>query len=104
MAWPVLKESHPCTQKVRVRRTKSNVCGFGLSRQKAYEASMKALNIVVVGNGMVGHHFVDQLALSDVNACITVLGSETRPAYDRVHLSEVCSGKAPSDLALTTRE
>ncbi len=65
---------------------------------------MKALNIVVVGNGMVGHHFVDQLALSDVNACITVLGSETRPAYDRVHLSEVFSGKEPSDLALTTRE
>lgn len=65
---------------------------------------MKELNIVVVGNGMVGHHFVDQLALSDVNASITVLGSETRPAYDRVHLSEVFSGKEPSDLALTTRE
>jgi nitrite reductase (NADH) large subunit len=65
---------------------------------------MKELNVVVVGNGMVGHHFVDQLVLSEVNANITVLGSETRPAYDRVHLSEVFSGKEPSDLALTTRE
>jgi len=65
---------------------------------------MKELNVVVVGNGMVGHHFVDQLVLSEVNSNITVLGSETRPAYDRVHLSEVFSGKEPSDLALTTRE
>ena len=65
---------------------------------------MSAQKVVVVGNGMVGHHYVDQLAQSDIDAEITVLGSETRPAYDRVHLSEVFSGKEPSELALTTRE
>jgi nitrite reductase (NADH) large subunit len=65
---------------------------------------MKNVKVVVVGNGMVGHHFVDQMLESKVDANITVLGAETRPAYDRVHLSEVFSGKAPSDLAMTTRE
>lgn len=65
---------------------------------------MSAQKIVVVGNGMVGHHYVDQLIQSDIKADITVLGSETRPAYDRVHLSEVFAGKDPSELAMTTRE
>lgn len=65
---------------------------------------MKDIKVVVVGNGMVGHHFVDQLIASDVAAQITVIGAETRPAYDRVHLSEVFSGKEPKDLALTSRE
>ncbi len=62
------------------------------------------VSIVVVGNGMVGHHFVEELVKSELNASITVLGGETRPAYDRVHLSEIFDGKDPSDLALTTRE
>ncbi len=65
---------------------------------------MKSLNVVVVGNGMVGHHFVDQLAASETKAHITLLGAETRPAYDRVHLSEVFAGKEPEELALATRE
>jgi len=65
---------------------------------------MNKVNVVVVGNGMVGHHFVDQLLLSEANTKITVIGAETRPAYDRVHLSEVFSGKEPEDLAMTTRE
>jgi nitrite reductase (NADH) large subunit len=45
------------------------------------------LNVVVIGNGMVGHHYVEQLAASPIVARITVIGGETRPAYDRVHLS-----------------
>ena len=65
---------------------------------------MSKLKVVVVGNGMVGHHYVDTLAASDVDADITVIGGETRPAYDRVHLSEIFDGKEPSDLSLTTRE
>lgn len=65
---------------------------------------MSQLNIVVVGNGMVGHHYAEQLAKSEVDAKITVIGGEPRPAYDRVHLSEVFSGKAPEDLAMVTRE
>ncbi|WP_448555528.1 nitrite reductase large subunit NirB [Thalassotalea montiporae] len=64
----------------------------------------KQLNVVVVGNGMVGHHFVEQLAnlresAKQVN--ITVLSAENRLAYDRVHLSEYFAGKTAQDLALT---
>ena len=65
---------------------------------------MNKLKIVVVGNGMVGHHYVETLFVSDIPADITVIGGEPRPAYDRVHLSEVFDGKAPEDLAMTTRE
>ena len=65
---------------------------------------MKKLKVVVVGNGMVGHHFVEQMIQSESNIELTVLGGETRPAYDRVHLSEIFSGKEPHELALTTRE
>jgi len=65
---------------------------------------MSKLKVVVVGNGMVGHHYVETLANSAVNAEITVIGGEPRPAYDRVHLSEVFDGKDPIDLGLTTRE
>jgi nitrite reductase (NADH) large subunit len=60
--------------------------------------------LVVVGNGMVGHHLVEQLLNEKTNWQITVIGAEPRPAYDRVHLSEVFAGKEPAELALTTRE
>ncbi len=62
------------------------------------------MKVVVVGNGMVGHHYVETLVNSDVQAQITVVGGETRPAYDRVHLSEVFDGKQPEDLSLCSRE
>jgi nitrite reductase (NADH) large subunit len=62
------------------------------------------LKVVVIGNGMVGHHYIEQLVASSVEAEITVIGGEPRPAYDRVHLSEFFAGRSPEDLALTTRE
>ena len=65
---------------------------------------MSKRKILVVGNGMVGHHFVETLVNADLDVQITVLGEETRPAYDRVHLSEVFAGREPADLALATRE
>lgn len=61
-------------------------------------------NIVVVGNGMVGHYYVEKLVEQSDDYQLTVIGGEPRPAYDRVHLSEVFAGKKPEDLALTTRE
>jgi nitrite reductase (NADH) large subunit len=64
---------------------------------------MDKQKIVVVGNGMVGHHFVEQI-MKDERYAITVIGAEPRPAYDRVHLSAVFDGSTPADLALTTRE
>lgn len=64
---------------------------------------MAVSRIVVVGNGMVGHYYVEKLALMPGKFDITVIGAETRPAYDRVHLSEIFAGKKPEDLALTSR-
>ncbi len=58
--------------------------------------------IVVIGNGMVGHHFVATLMRSGSRARVTVVGEETRIAYDRVHLSEVFAGSDPEDLALSS--
>jgi nitrite reductase (NADH) large subunit len=65
---------------------------------------MDTLKVVVVGNGMVGHHYVDTLAKSEIDAQITVLGGEPHPAYDRVHLSELFDGKKASDLSLASEE
>ncbi len=65
---------------------------------------MKKQKILVIGNGMVGHHYVDQLAATNLPVEITVIGGETRPAYDRVHLSEFFAGRKPEELALTTRD
>lgn len=65
---------------------------------------MSKRKILVVGNGMVGHHFVETLVNAGLDVEITVVGEEPRPAYDRVHLSEVFAGREPADLALVTRE
>ncbi|MGK0338111.1 MAG: nitrite reductase (NADH) large subunit [Candidatus Azotimanducaceae bacterium] len=62
---------------------------------------MQKADVVVVGNGMVGHHFVESLNNISPALSITVLGEESAPAYDRVHLSDVFAGTDPSDLALT---
>lgn len=66
--------------------------------------SKPANKVVVVGNGMVGHHFVEQLRHQNADIQITVLSAESRLAYDRVHLSEYFSGKTADDLAMTTPE
>ncbi|WP_213881756.1 nitrite reductase large subunit NirB [Pseudomonas sp. dw_358] len=58
--------------------------------------------LVVVGNGMVGHHCVEQLiergALAHYR--IHVLGEEPVRAYDRVHLSEYFTGRDAEGLAM----
>ncbi len=64
---------------------------------------MSSKQIVVIGNGMVGHHFVKTLVESGADCRITVIGEEPRPAYDRVHLSEVFAGRDPGELALVSR-
>ncbi|MDO7912507.1 nitrite reductase large subunit NirB [Pseudomonas sp. 22-AL-CL-001] len=59
-------------------------------------------NLVVIGNGMVGHHCVEQLvqagALSRYR--IHVFSEEPLRAYDRVHLSEYFGGRDAESLAL----
>ncbi|WP_346837352.1 nitrite reductase large subunit NirB [Microbulbifer sp. SAOS-129_SWC] len=58
--------------------------------------------LIVIGNGMVGHHFLEQLASRPEKALfeVTVFCAEPRPAYDRVHLSEYFAGRSADDLAL----
>ena len=59
------------------------------------------VKIVVLGHGMVGHKFLERLALENApHLCVTVLCEEPRPAYDRVHLSEFFNGKSAEDLSL----
>ena len=55
--------------------------------------------VVVVGNGMVGHRFVE-LAAAVPGVAVTVFGEEPRTAYDRVHLSDYFAGAGVDDLAL----
>ena len=59
-------------------------------------------NLVVIGNGMVGQHFLAQLVASSIkdDYTITTFCEEPRVAYDRVHLSAFFSGKTADDLSL----
>ena len=59
------------------------------------------MKLVVIGNGMVGHRLLEELAEPRIAELgITVLGEEPRAAYDRVHLSEFFCGRSAEDLAL----
>lgn len=63
---------------------------------------MNKQRIVVVGNGMVGHKFIDILITDEsVDYDIITFSEESRLAYDRVQLSGFFSGKTADDLALT---
>ncbi len=58
--------------------------------------------LVVIGNGMVGQHFLTSFVTGsgkDEYEIVTFC-EEPRPAYDRVHLSEFFSGKTAEDLSL----
>ncbi|QEK92610.1 nitrite reductase large subunit [Achromobacter insolitus] len=58
--------------------------------------------LVVIGNGMVGHHCVEQLIARGAldRYRIHVFGEESRRAYDRVHLSEYLDGRDAESMAL----
>lgn len=67
---------------------------------------MNKQRIVIVGNGMVGHKFIDNI-LADPRAeeCELVAFSEEPVlAYDRVQMSSYFSGFTAQDLALTTEQ
>ncbi|MCU9951142.1 nitrite reductase large subunit NirB [Pseudomonas sp. PDM13] len=63
---------------------------------------IKSEILVVIGNGMVGHHCVEQLIERGALARyqVHVYGEERQRAYDRVHLSEYFAGKDAEALAL----
>ena len=56
--------------------------------------------LVVIGNGMVGHHLVRTLTERGVGWRIIVLAEEPRPAYDRVALSSYVDGWDAAKLDL----
>lgn len=58
--------------------------------------------LIVVGNGMVGQRFVDDLIANGGldTYSVTVIGDEPTPAYDRVALSSWFDGASTSDLLL----
>ncbi len=62
--------------------------------------------IIVVGNGMVGHKFIDNLIqhpdYSDYE--VVTFSEEPRLAYDRVQLSYYFAGKTAEDLMLTSED
>src|SRR6266545_8060867 len=62
------------------------------------------MRVVVIGNGMVGQRFLEQLAKRSGDVDITVFCEEPRPAYDRVQLTSYFSGKTADDLSLAPRK
>ena len=58
--------------------------------------------LVVIGHGMVGHYFLEQLVQQQLHLRyhIVVYGEERHSAYDRVHLSDYFSGRDADALSL----
>ncbi|MCV5663221.1 hypothetical protein OFN50_29755, partial [Escherichia coli] len=63
---------------------------------------MSKLKLVVIGNGMVGHRYIEDLVeKTDVSQMdITGFCEEPRDAYDRVHLSSYFSHHTADELSL----
>ncbi|VUD42131.1 Nitrite reductase [NAD(P)H] [Thalassocella blandensis] len=67
--------------------------------------SMQTQKVIVVGNGMVGHQFIDALLNSDQRERFEIItfSEESRVAYDRVQLTRYFETHNAEDLALTTQ-
>jgi nitrite reductase (NADH) large subunit len=59
-----------------------------------------AKRLVVIGNGMVGHKFLEQTIAKGSGWELITFCEEPRVAYDRVNLSGFFSGKSAGDLSL----
>ncbi|WP_167145940.1 nitrite reductase large subunit NirB [Pseudomonas sp. OTU750018] len=70
------------------------------------DTSTDQQRLIIIGNGMVGHHCVEQLiergALAQYQ--VQVFSEEPLRAYDRVHLSEYFTGRDAESLALSGAE
>lgn len=71
---------------------------MGVSKQKQ--------KLIVVGNGMVGHKYIETLLehADSINYQIITFSEEPRLAYDRVQLSSYFSGKSADDLMLASED
>lgn len=64
---------------------------------------MEQQTLVIVGNGMMSFRLCQKLVAcgaAEAGLRIIVFGEEPRPAYDRIHLTELFSGKRPEELCL----
>lgn len=59
-------------------------------------------NIIIIGNGMVGHYCAEQLVMHGLHETHTIhiFGDELHDAYDRVHLTDYMSGQDALALRL----
>ena len=76
---------------------------FAITTRITYlEENEIKMKIVVIGNGMVGHSFIEKLVASENYDQFEVhtFCEEVRVAYDRVYLSSYFSGKTAEDLSL----
>ena len=64
--------------------------------------AMTKPTLVVVGHGMVGHHFLEECVNRNLHTQyqIIVFGEERHAAYDRVHLSEYFGGRSAQSLSM----
>jgi nitrite reductase (NADH) large subunit len=62
--------------------------------------------LVIVGNGMTGFRLCQKLVECGANDVldIVVFGEEPLPAYDRIHLTDLFSGKTIDELTFAPRE
>lgn len=75
---------------------------FTTQPQVAGQNAMTKPTLVVVGHGMVGHHFLEDCVNRNLHQQyqIIVFGEERYAAYDRVHLSEYFGGRSAASLSL----
>ena len=64
--------------------------------------SNRRRTLLVIGNGMVGHHLVEAAVAAGLTRThrLVVVGEEPVRAYDRVHLSSLVEGASDADLTL----
>jgi hypothetical protein len=64
------------------------------------------MKLVMIGHGMVGHKFIDNLVnhADAANYQVITFSEEPRLAYDRVQLSKYFSGSTAEDLMLTSED
>lgn len=89
--------------------TEDALFGFTPSDRQPEAAESKAMNkpvMVVIGHGMVGHYFLEQLVHHQLHLRyqLVVYGEEPHSAYDRVHLSEYFSGRDAQALSLVSED
>jgi len=58
--------------------------------------------LVIIGNGMMSYRLCQKLVERgmQMHSRIVVFGEERHPAYDRVHLTDIFSGRPPETLLL----